>query len=126
MRVGAGSGTTGGHTMAAPTLSKTRYLAGCQCTRRLWLGAYGPELATPPDPSQRAMLDAGTAIGLHARGLFPGGRVAYDEGRPYEESVRTTQAMLADPAIPAIFEAAFLHDGVRVRVDVLERLGDAW
>ena len=33
-----------------------------------------------------------------------------------------TAALMADPSTPAIFEAAFEHTGVRVRVNVLERL----
>jgi hypothetical protein len=35
-----------------------------------------------------------------------------------------TRALLDDPAVPAIFEAAFTHAGVRIRVDLLERLGE--
>ena len=31
-----------------------------------------------------------------------------------------------DDRIPAIFEAAFEYDGIRIRVDVLERLDGAW
>ena len=31
---------------------------------------------------------------------------------------------MENPNVPAIYEAAFLYDGVRVRVDILERLGD--
>jgi hypothetical protein len=34
---------------------------------------------------------------------------------------------MRDPAVPAIFEAAFEHDGIRIRVDVMERLpGEKW
>ena len=33
-----------------------------------------------------------------------------------------TAALLANPSVPAIFEAAFEHSKVRVRVDVLERM----
>ena len=32
--------------------------------------------------------------------------------------------LLEDPTIPAIFEGAFEHNGVLVRVDILERLAD--
>ena len=46
------------------------------------------------------------------------------EEKPWEhaEAVIHTAALMADPSAPAIFEAAFEHAGVRVRVDVLERL----
>jgi hypothetical protein len=33
---------------------------------------------------------------------------------------------MADPTIPAIFEAAFEFDRVRIRVDILERLACGW
>src|SRR5262249_47962476 len=33
-----------------------------------------------------------------------------------------TAALMANCSVPAIFEAAFEHSGVRVRVDILERL----
>ena len=45
----------------------------------------------------------------------------------HTEAVETTRALMLDPAVPAIFEAAFEHAEVRIRVDVLERLdGGAW
>src|ERR1700730_10647081 len=33
-----------------PRLSKSRYLAGLQCPRRLWLGWQDPEPKTEPEP----------------------------------------------------------------------------
>ena len=106
------------------TLTKSRYLAGCQCPRRLWLGAHAPELAVAPDANRSSYLDAGSAIGRLARTLFPGGVLVE---AAHDDAVARTQQLLADPAVPAIFEAAFVHAGVRIRVDVLERLADgAW
>ena len=35
-----------------------------------------------------------------------------------------TKALIADTTVPAIFEAALVHDGVLIRVDALERLPD--
>ena len=53
--------------------------------------------------------------------LFPGG-IAVEE-KPWEHAaaVIRTAALMADRSVPAIFDAAFEHAGVRVRVDVLER-----
>src|SRR5262245_7133640 len=102
-------------------LTKSRYLAGAQCPRRLWLGTYAAELATASDPSRTWHLDAGAMIGRQARALFPGG-VLVDSA--HDEAVARTQALLADPTVPAIFEGAFVAGGVRIRVDVLERLPD--
>ncbi len=109
------------------TLSKSKYLAGCQCPRRLWLGCYAPELATEPDAAQAWWFDAGSVIGRHAHALFPGGVLVGEEAWRHGEAVVRTQQLLADPAVPAIFEGGFVHAGVRIRADVLERLpGGAW
>jgi len=108
-------------------LSKSKYLAGCQCPKRLWLDTFSPELASEPDASLTARLEVGTEIGRHARALFPRGVLVEEKAWQHDEAVTRTQALLADPAVPAIFEAAFVHARVRIRVDVLERLaGDGW
>jgi len=109
------------------TLSKSKYLAGCQRPKRLWLACFSPELAAEQDASFAARLEVGTEIGRHARALFPGGVLVDEEAWQHGEAVARTQDLLVDPAVPAIFEAAFMHAGVRIRVDVLERLpGGAW
>jgi predicted RecB family nuclease len=104
-----------------PQLSKSRFGAGLQCFKRLYLECYVPELADPIDPSQQALFDTGTGVGILARQRFPGGRLI---GEPYYEHSRaevTTSEAVADPLVPAIYEAAFTFDGIRIRVDVLSR-----
>ncbi len=49
------------------------------------------------------------------------GRPKYND---YAEAIRRTKALIADPTVPAIFEAALVHDGVLIRIDALERLPD--
>ncbi len=104
-------------------LSKSRYLAGLQCERRLWLTARRPELRTPPDAAQQAVFDQGHRVGELAHRLFPGGVLVEEGPDRLPEALERTRALLADPSVPAIFEAAFVHGEVQVRVDVLERLG---
>ncbi|MEE2673396.1 MAG: DUF2779 domain-containing protein [Myxococcota bacterium] len=112
---------------AHPTLSKSKYLAGLQCERRVWLQVHDRALATPVDAAQQAIFDTGTEVGEYAHELFPGGVLVDEKPWQHAEAVARTQSLMADPSVPAIFEAAFEHDGVRIRVDVLERLaGDAW
>jgi len=108
-----------------PGLSKSKVLAGQQCSRRLWFTCFTPELAGPPDARLNAILEAGTEVGRKAHGLFPGGVLV--EEQDSRQALTRTRALVADPTVPAIFEAAFEHDRVRIRVDVLERLADgAW
>ncbi len=101
-------------------LTKSRYLAGLQCLRRLWL-----TVNQPPDweePASGSSQDIGIEIGLKAHLLFPGGVLVDEMPWQHEEAMARTKALMADPSVPAIFEAAFEQGGIRVRVDVLERL----
>lgn len=108
-------------------LSKTKYLAGLQCPKRLWLGCHAPDLASPAGPSLAALFEMGAEIGRHAHDLFPGGVLIDHEAWEHGEAIARTRDLLANPTIPALFEAAFEHAGVRIRVDVLERLsGGTW
>ncbi|MFO0773869.1 MAG: DUF2779 domain-containing protein [Nitrospiraceae bacterium] len=106
-------------------LSKSRYIAGLQCDKRVYLETHNPELATPPDEAMQAVLDMGTEIGAIARRRYPGGRLIDASFRQTQLALDQTAAALADPSIPALFEAAFLADGVLIRVDILERVSSA-
>lgn len=108
--------------MGIPHLTKSRYIAGLQCLRRLWLLVNQPPPYEPPEPG--SPLDIGQQIGLKAHLLFPGGVLIDEAPWAHAAAVARTIALMADANTPAIFEAAFKHDGIRVRVDVLERLPD--
>lgn len=43
-------------------LSKSRFLGGLQCKKRLYLDAHHPDLAEPPRPAERARMQQGTRI----------------------------------------------------------------
>lgn len=111
---------------AAPRLSKSKFLSGLQCHKRLYLEIHQPHLATPPDPATRAILDMGTEIGELARRRFPGGALVTAGFRQRDAALAQTAAMMGDPNVPAIFEGAFEHEGVLVRADVLERMPTGW
>ena len=72
-------------------------------------------------------MDIGQEIGTKAHLLFPGGVLITEEPWQHTEAVARTAALMDDARVPAIFEAAFEHDGTRIRVDVMERLAfGAW
>ena len=106
--------------MASQHLTKSRYIAGLQCPRRLWLLVHEP----PPyeEPAPGSPLDIGQEIGRKAHLLFPGGALVDEEPWRHAEAVARTAALMIDERVPAIFEAAFEYDDIRIRVDVLERL----
>lgn len=101
-------------------LSKSRFVAGWQCHKQLWLKVHekdAPELKV--DVVLQDRFDQGVEVGVLARGQFPGGTLidlAHDD--PSREAA--TRAAL-DSGAPAIFEATFVEDRVFVAIDVLER-----
>jgi hypothetical protein len=103
-------------------LSKSKYLSGLQCHKRLYLEVTHPELAEPPDPSTQAILAMGKDIGLLAQRRFAGGVLVPPSLRSRDAAIAQTATLTHDMAVPAIFEGAFEHEGVVVRVDVLERI----
>ena len=107
-----------------PTLSKTKYLSGLQCHKRLWLQLFQPELAEEPDAATQMRFDEGTRVGEVARGLFPGGLLIDWEGFQHGQAVDQTRQALSDESVPAIYEAALIHDDIRIRADILHRVGN--
>ena len=111
----------------SPLLSKSRFLAGLQCPLRLWYQCYEPGLAGEVSPAKQALFDTGHRVGRLATRLYPGGILIEEDYRHHDQAVSTTAAHMRNPNIPALYEAAFLFDGVRVRVDILERDGtNSW
>jgi hypothetical protein len=104
-------------------ISKSKFIAGCQCPKRLYFQVHQPELAAEPDASSAAIIEQGREVGLLARQLFPGGvEVSSESG--LDQAIRTTRELVANREVPAIYEATFEHGGVLVRVDVLHRRRD--
>jgi predicted RecB family nuclease len=104
------------------TISKSQFMSGCQCLKRLYWQVHEPELGGVPDAAAVAIMDQGRQVGLLARQLFEGG-MEVKFGDP-EQAIRITRELMANPEVPAIFEAAFENGGVFVRVDILHRRRD--
>jgi predicted RecB family nuclease len=103
-------------------LSKSTFVAGCQCLKRLYWQVHEPQLAAQPDAAAEAIMQQGHDVGMLARRLFPGGVEVCE--RSLDQAIRATRELVANPEVPAIFEGVFEHGGVLVRVDVLHRRGD--
>ena len=102
-------------------LSKSRYTAGLQCHKRLYLLVHQPELAALPDEGAQARFDQGIEVGRLARNMFQAGVLVEADHTELAKALAQTTSLVADGNIPAIFEATFHHESVLVRVDVLER-----
>ena len=80
-------------------MSKSRYMCGLQCPKRLWQAVYDPEPAEEPLPGTAKAM--GIEVGIKARLLWPGGVLVDDPGhRAYDAAVRSTKALIADSTVP--------------------------
>ena len=104
-------------------ISKSKFVAGVQCLKRLYLQVHEPGLAAGLDASNQAIMEQGREVGLLARQMFPEG-VEVDSSTGVEQAIRATRELIANPEVPAIFEGTFENGGVLVRVDVLQRRRD--
>ena len=104
-------------------ISKSKFCAGVQCLKRLYLLVHEPELAAELDAASEAIMAQGREVGLLARQLFPGGVEVHSEG-DLDQAIRATREIIGNRDVPAIFEGTFEHNGVLVRVDVLHRRKD--
>ena len=103
-------------------LSKSKFIAGWQCLKRLYLEVHQPELAGEPDERTQAVLEQGHEVGRWAQKRFPAGLLIEASPQEMAKALKQTEQALADRQYGAIFEATFAHDNVLARVDVLERL----
>ena len=108
--------------MTMRMLSKSRFIAGLQCPLRLWYQCYNREFASEVTPGQQAIFDMGHEVGRLATELYPNGVLIEEDYLHHREAQNSTAQAIKDRNIPALFEAAFTFDGVRIRVDILERL----
>jgi hypothetical protein len=108
------------------SLSKSRFMSGLQCPKRLWWEVrepQAPELAITPE--QRFRFDRGHEVGRLARTYVPGGVAIEAAPGGRERRLRDTAGAIRSGA-PALYEAAFEHGGVLVVADILERDGAGW
>lgn len=105
-----------------PGLSKSRIAAFEQCPKRLWLQVHRRDLAGE-DTGRELRFAAGHEVGEVACSLVPGGIMIEAEPDLAAAAARTAQFMSAPIRTP-LFEATFVHDGVLVRLDIMEPYED--
>src|SRR5271155_1667805 len=104
-------------------ISKSKFVAGVQCLKRLYLQVHQPGLAAELDEASKAVIEQGRQVCLVAQKAFPGGVIVEAGPKELDKAIKTTRELIAVSEAPAIFEATFQHDGVLVRTDVLKRSG---
>lgn len=104
-----------------PDLSKSKYNNARQCTKLLYYELYERHLKSRDTDDQQMIKSEGNSVGRLATRCWPKGvgvdALYWDK----EKAISQTRQLMADPAITAIFEAAFGDEGLYARVDILER-----
>jgi CRISPR/Cas system-associated exonuclease Cas4 (RecB family) len=103
-------------------LSKSKFIAGLQCLKRLYWEVHQSELAPELDEQSLAVFEQGYDVGRWAQKMFPGGVLIEAGPEEMGKALKQTDQAVADKQYPAIFEATFSYDNILARVDVLERL----
>jgi predicted RecB family nuclease len=99
-------------------LTKSHFLAGEQCLKRLWQQCNAP---LEDGPKSSPVTETGLEVGRLAHRLFPNGAVAWTEGQTASQTIAATRDFVKNEAITAIFEAALQSGRLFARVDILER-----
>ncbi|MFM7672411.1 MAG: DUF2779 domain-containing protein [Bacteroidota bacterium] len=101
------------------SLSKSRFVSGTQCEKKLFFDVYRKDLKPAVAPTQQALFDMGHALGRLAQEVFPNGLDA-SEGMNGKWSIaidRTRQWI--EKGEPTIYEAAFSIPGGFAALDIL-------
>lgn len=112
--------TTPPSTQKPRYFSKSQYTRYQQCAKSLWLYRKRNDLQDPVSPDQQAIFDQGTAVGVLAQQWRPGGVLIKADHTDPERALEETRGAIAAGA-KVLYEAAFLYEGVLVRVDVMAR-----
>jgi hypothetical protein len=106
-------------------ISKSQFLKGLQCLKALYLHKYHPELMDEISESQETLFQSGQEVGLVARGLFPDGlEILFDE-ESLTEQIELTRSGIKE-GIKTIYEAAFSHEGLFAKTDILKKGRKGW
>ncbi len=104
-------------------LSKSSYMAGLDCHRKLWQLLWDRDSAAPNDGMSQLIMEYGNRFGELAHTLFPDGTLInidiFNLNRAVED---TRQAIEAGAKV--IMEAAFCHGQCRILADIVEKQPD--
>jgi Domain of unknown function(DUF2779) len=104
-------------------LSKSSFMAGLDCPRKLWQLLWDRDSAAPFNGMSQLIMEMGTRFGILAHQLYPGATLIDVDIRNLEQTRVDTEAAIAAGA-NTILEACFVHDHFRVLSDIVERLPD--
>jgi len=107
-------------------LSKSTFMYGNQCLKRLWLHKFNPTVRDEQDEALTTLFQSGTDVGLLAQKRYYGGIDASPiDAFHYQQSVYDTANLITRGA-KVIYEAAFQFDGILAAMDIMVKRKDKW
>ncbi|TGL70946.1 hypothetical protein, partial [Leptospira jelokensis] len=105
-------------------ISKSRFVSGIQCPKKLYFDLYRHDLRPSLSDSQELLFENGNAIGKLAQQVFPNGKDAtpitfYD----FTESILNTKKWMRE-GVHTIYEASFFYEETLSALDIFHREGD--
>ncbi len=108
----------------AKRISKSQFMMGLQCLKRLWLYNCRKDLLPPVDPGTQRLFDEGHAVDELSRGYYKGGRLVAFDHRQLQHALKHT-AWLMENGAKLIYEGAFAAGGALIRCDMLKKNADS-
>jgi hypothetical protein len=104
-----------------PTLSKSRFISGVQCEKKLYYDIYRKDLKPPLSAAQEHLFSSGNDVGLMAQQVFPNGQDAtFEMNGDWTIVLGRTKEWIKEGLI-TIYEATFSHNNAFAALDILHR-----
>jgi len=103
-------------------LTKSKYIAGLQCPKFLWVQYHDRDRIPEPDAMAQHLFSEGDKVGELAKQLYPGG-IDIDFGQ-FKDNLTKSKELLNEGK--PLFEAGYIFNKCYSRADVLVPNGDAW
>ncbi len=109
--------------MSQLLLTKSKYIAGLQCPKLLWVQLHAPERIPETDAVTQHLFDQGHLVGEMAKMLFPGGINIPSED--FTGNISKTKELLQERK--PLYEAGILIRNTYSRIDILKPFSeDEW
>lgn len=104
-----------------PTLSKSRFVSGVQCEKKLYFDIFRKDLKPPLTAEQERIFSSGSEVGLLAQQVFPNGQDAtFEMNGDWSVALARTKEWIHE-GLRTIYEATFSHSKVFAALDILHR-----
>ena len=103
-------------------LTKSKYLAGLQCPKYLWVMYHDKDRIPEPDAMAQHLFREGDKIGEFAKKLYPEGIDIPCED--FMSNIRKSKELVNEKK--PLFESGFIFEQCFARADILVPVGDEW